>query len=198
MIEVLHGFPDQVAAYACSGHLTTADYKKILADVEDRYTRHKKLRCYTEVANDFNGLDPGALWEDAKLCFAHMFDWDRFAVVTDVEWISRTTKFMAIFMPLEGRVYPMADAAKAREWIGEPDDLGRQRSLDVVGLRGAQSIAWLRHWHGGVFQPGQRLPQRDQRLRTWGLRSLLPRGTGCRMETMRVPLDRNDHKRSDA
>ena len=61
MIEVLQGFPDQVAAYACSGHLTKADYKKILADVEDRYSRHKKLRCYTEVANDFNGLDPGAL-----------------------------------------------------------------------------------------------------------------------------------------
>lgn len=47
MIEVLQGFPDQVAAYACSGHLTKADYKKILADVEDRYTRHKKLRSYT-------------------------------------------------------------------------------------------------------------------------------------------------------
>jgi SpoIIAA-like len=48
-----------------------------------------------------------------------MFDWDRFAVVTDVEWISRTTKFMAMFMPMEGRVYPIAEAAKAREWIGE-------------------------------------------------------------------------------
>ena len=33
------------------------------------------------------GLDPRALWEDAKLGFAHMFDWDRFAVVTDLEWI---------------------------------------------------------------------------------------------------------------
>jgi hypothetical protein len=110
MIEVVEGFPDQVAAYACGGHLTTADYKKVLVDVED---------CYTEVANDFNGLDPGALWEDAKLGVAHMFDWDRFAVVTDVEWISRTTKFMAMFMPLESRVYPMAEAAKAREWISE-------------------------------------------------------------------------------
>jgi len=119
MIEVLQGFPDQVAAYACSGHLTKADYKKILVDVEDRYSRHKKLRCYTEVAKDFTGLDPGALWEDAKLGFAHMFDWDRFAVVTDVEWISRTTKFMAMFLPLEGRVYPMADAERAREWISE-------------------------------------------------------------------------------
>lgn len=119
MIEVLQGFPDQVAAYACSGHLTTADYKTILADVEDRYTRHKKLRSYTEVADDFNGLDPGALWEDAKLGFAHMFDWDLFAVVTDVEWISRTTKFMAMFMPVKGRVYATADAAKARAWISE-------------------------------------------------------------------------------
>ena len=44
---------------------------------------------------------------------------DRFAVVTDLEWISRTTKFMAMFMPMEGRVYPIAEAAKAREWISE-------------------------------------------------------------------------------
>jgi SpoIIAA-like len=65
------------------------------------------------------GLEPGALWEDAKLGFAHMFDWDRFAVVTDLESISRTTKFMAMLMPMEGRVYPMAEAAKAREWISE-------------------------------------------------------------------------------
>jgi hypothetical protein len=35
-----------------------------------------------------------------------VFDWDRFAVVTDLEWISRTTKFMAMLMPMEGRVYP--------------------------------------------------------------------------------------------
>ena len=40
-------------------------------------------------------------------------------MVTDVEWMSRTTKFMAMFMPMEGRVYPIADAAKAREWISE-------------------------------------------------------------------------------
>ncbi len=42
-----------------------------------------------------------------------MFDWDRFAVVTDSEWISRTTKFMAMLMPMGGRVYPMAEAAKS-------------------------------------------------------------------------------------
>ena len=56
-----------------------------------------------------------------------MFDWDGFAVVTDLEWISRTTKFMAMLMPMEGRVYPMAEAAKAREWISETP-------LKIVGM----------------------------------------------------------------
>lgn len=120
MIEVLRGFPDHVAAYLCSGHLTKADYGRILADVEDRYTRHDKLRSYTEIAADFSGLDPGALWEDAKLGFGHMFDWDRLAVVTDVEWISRTTKFVLMLMPTEGRVFSLAEATRAREWIKEP------------------------------------------------------------------------------
>ena len=90
MIEMLEGFPDNVAAFACSGHLTRDDYHKALTDIEDRYRRHKKLRAYTEVATDFAGVDPGALWEDAKLDVTHFFDWDRFAVVTDLEWLSRT------------------------------------------------------------------------------------------------------------
>ncbi|WP_407665917.1 SpoIIAA family protein [Mycolicibacterium aubagnense] len=34
------------------------------------------------------GFDPGAIWEDQKLGFAHFFDWERCAVVTDVAWAS--------------------------------------------------------------------------------------------------------------
>ena len=43
MIEVLKDFPDNVAAFACRGRLTKADYETVLIPViEDKLKRHKK------------------------------------------------------------------------------------------------------------------------------------------------------------
>src|ERR1700692_3206878 len=83
MIELLKGFPDNVAAFALHEHVTKADYDQLLIpDFEDRLRRHKKLRIYIEIASDLEGFDPGAIWEDQKLGWKHFFDWERCALVT--------------------------------------------------------------------------------------------------------------------
>ena len=121
MIEALKDFPDNVSAFACHGHLTKADYETVIVPyIEDKLIRHKKLRAYTEIAPDFAGVDPGFGWEDAKFTFSHFFDWERGALVTDVEWMSRATKFGALLMPGQWRTFPTAEAPKARQWIVEP------------------------------------------------------------------------------
>lgn len=120
MIKVLTDFPDNVAAFACHGQLTKDDYKTVLEPhIEEKLVRHKKLRAYTEIAPDFTGTDPGAYWEDMKFGFSHFFDWERAALVTDVEWMSRATQFFSFLMPGEWRTFPYAEASKAREWIVE-------------------------------------------------------------------------------
>lgn len=118
MIEMLKGFPENVAAFACHGHVTKADYDTVLMpDVEDRLSRHEKLRLYYEVAPDFDGFDPGAAWEDTKVGLSHFLRWERFAVVTDIEWIKHSVKMFGFLMPGELRVFSIADASQAREWI---------------------------------------------------------------------------------
>ena len=118
MIEVLKGFPENVAAYVCRGHVSKADYDTVLMpDVADRLSRNEKLRLYYEVAPDFAGIDPGAMWEDTKVGLSHFLRWERFAVVTDVEWMRHSVKLFGFLMPGELRVFPLADAAQAREWI---------------------------------------------------------------------------------
>ena len=42
MIDILPDFPDDVAAYACHGHLNKADYAEVTADIEDKLARHEK------------------------------------------------------------------------------------------------------------------------------------------------------------
>ena len=59
VIEVLKDFPDNVAAFACHGHLTKADYETVLIPhIEEKLNRHKRLRGYTEIALDFVGVSP--------------------------------------------------------------------------------------------------------------------------------------------
>jgi hypothetical protein len=123
VIEALTNFPDNVTAFACHGQVTKADYDTVLIpDLEGKLGRHKKIRLYCEIAPDYLGLDPGALWEDTKFGFSHLFDWDRAVMVTDVEWMKQAVKFFGgvfgFLAPVgEWCVFPLAEADRAREWI---------------------------------------------------------------------------------
>jgi hypothetical protein len=123
VIELLKDFPDNVAAFAFHGHVTKTDYGTVLIpDFEDKLRRHNKLRIYFEIAPDFAGFEPGAVWEDTKFDFSHFFDWERCALVTDVEWAKHVAKFSEFFnflWPGEYRAFPEAEASEAREWIVE-------------------------------------------------------------------------------
>ena len=86
----------------------------LIPEIEDRLKRHEKVRIYYEVAPDFGGVDPGAVWEDTKVGFSHFLRGERFAVVTDVDWITHTVKLFGFLMPGDFRVFPTADAGQAR------------------------------------------------------------------------------------
>ena len=49
----------------------------------------------------------------------HFTRWARVAVVTDVDWIRHTMQIFSFVMPGDMRVFPMAEADKARTWIAE-------------------------------------------------------------------------------
>lgn len=118
MIEVLNHFPDHVLAFACHGHVTRRDYDSVLTPaVEKALEAHEKVRLYYETAPDFDGIDPSAIWEDTKVGLGHLNRWERFAVVTDVEWIRHAVHLFGFLIPGELRVFSTEEAAQAREWI---------------------------------------------------------------------------------
>ena len=118
MIESLAGFPDNVAAFRCSGRVTRRDYETVLIPaVERKLQAHDKVRVYYETAADFAGIDAGAMWEDLKTGIGHFASWERMAVVTDEEWIRHAMRAFGFLLPGELRVFPLADAAQARAWI---------------------------------------------------------------------------------
>jgi hypothetical protein len=121
MIEVLPDFPDGVVAMRCAGQVTRQDYEQVvIPTLEPALQQHRKLRMYCQV-DSLSGMSPGAMWDDARVGLGALTRWERVAVVTDIDWIGKATKLFAFLMPLAVRLFPLADAEKAREWIVASD-----------------------------------------------------------------------------
>jgi hypothetical protein len=118
MIEHLKDFPGNVLAFVCKGHVTKEDYETVLVPpVVDALKKHDKVRLYYETADDFTGIDPGAVWTDFRVGMEHLTRWERIAVVTDVDWIKHTMQFFSFMMPAQMKIFPLSEAAAARAWI---------------------------------------------------------------------------------
>jgi hypothetical protein len=120
MIEHLEIFPENVLAFVCHGHVTKADYDEVLVPaVMNALKKHDKVRLYYETAPDFAGIRPGAMWEDFKVGIEHFSRWERFAIVTDIEWIKHTMRFFSFLVPGPLKLFPTSDSAQARAWISD-------------------------------------------------------------------------------
>jgi len=118
MIDILKGFPAQVVAVACRGHITRHDYETVLVPaVEAALRQHAKVRLYYRIDPDYSGFEAGAMWEDFKVGMQHLLRWERIAVVTDVDWIRHTIRGFSFVMPGEVRVFPLTEAPAAEAWI---------------------------------------------------------------------------------
>jgi|SRR5665213_1740614 len=121
MIEQLREFPENVVAFAGRQQITKADYDSIVAPVvEKAFAGHDRLRLYYEIGADFDGIDADAVLEDFKIGMQHLPRWERVAVVTDVEWISRAVSFFRFLIPGAMKVFSTKDADQARSWIVSP------------------------------------------------------------------------------
>lgn len=100
MIEPLEGFPDNVVALACHGTVTRREYEDVLTPrIEAGLKQHDRLRLYYQVASDFTGIEPGAVWEDFKLGMEHLSRWERIALVSDIDWMRFMVQGFGFLLP---------------------------------------------------------------------------------------------------
>jgi hypothetical protein len=118
MIEQMSGFPANVLGFRASGHVTRQDYETVVGPaVDTAFKNQQVVRLYYQLDSDFEGVSPGAMWEDFKVGMEHLRHWERVAVVTDVDWIGNSIKVFGFLMPAEVRLFSLAQANKARAWI---------------------------------------------------------------------------------
>jgi len=131
MIEILQTMPPGVLGLRAHGKVTAADYQEVLIPaVEGALANNEKLRLYYEIAEDFDGFELGAMWEDTKLGLRHVLQWGKIAVVSDLNWMRRTMKGFGLLVPCPVRVYARERMAEAQDWIQEDGTSGMVATLD--------------------------------------------------------------------
>ena len=120
MIKTLEGFPADAVAVGCNGFVNKADYDEVVAPAVERALKaHEQLRLYYEIAPDFSGISPGAMWEDFWTGIRHLNRWKRIAVVTDVSWIKRMVHLFGFLLPKATRVFTVPELREARDWLSQ-------------------------------------------------------------------------------
>lgn len=118
MIKILDDFPDNVIAVFATGRVTKNDYAQVLIPkVEDVLKHHTKVRCYYEIGADFSGMEAGAAWEDFVVGIKHLWQWERVAVVTDLDWIRKMMSALRFLLPGKLMTFGTNQSSAARAWV---------------------------------------------------------------------------------
>jgi hypothetical protein len=84
---------------------------------------NEKLNIYFELADDFHGLDWGAVLQDIKAAgsigLKHRSSWQRMALVTNKDWVKHGATAFGWLAPGELRLFEPHERETARAWLAE-------------------------------------------------------------------------------
>jgi hypothetical protein len=115
MIKPLDDLPEGVIGFETSGKLEAQDYRDVLIPAIERAAEGGKVRVVV-VIDDFGGLSGSALWEDLKLAAHHLRSLQRFALVTDSDWMRYFVTAFGWMVPGEIKHFPTSERAQAVQW----------------------------------------------------------------------------------
>jgi SpoIIAA-like len=122
MIETVSDLPAGTRGFRASGKISSQEYRELMEPIYAALDRGEKLNIYFELADDFHGLDWGALLQDMKAAgsvgLKHRSSWERMALVTDKDWVRHGANAFGWLAPGELRLFEPGEREEARAWLG--------------------------------------------------------------------------------
>ncbi len=123
LIETVTDLPPGTLGFRASGRITSDEYRQMIEPIYATLERGEKLNIYFEVADDFHGLDLGALLQDVKAAVSiglkHRSAWQRMALVTDKDWVRHGASAFGWLAPGELHLFDLSERDTARAWMAE-------------------------------------------------------------------------------
>jgi SpoIIAA-like len=123
VIEPVTDLPPGALGFRASGKITSDEYREMMEPIYAALERGEKLNIYFELADDFEGLDFGALLQDVKAAgsigLKHRSSWERMALVTDKDWVRHGASAFGWLAPGELRLFEPSERDEAHAWLRE-------------------------------------------------------------------------------
>jgi hypothetical protein len=121
LIEKATDLPPGTLGFRASGKISSDEYRRMIEPIYAALERGEKLNIYFELADDFDGLDLGALLQDVKAAgsvgLKHRSSWQRMALVTDKDWVRHGASAFGWLAPGELRLFELSEGDEARAWL---------------------------------------------------------------------------------
>lgn len=125
MLEPIEGLSGNTVGFTAKGNVTAEDYETVLIPaVEEALKSHKKIRLLYHLGDEFKRFEAGAMWDDAKVGLTHITEWEKIAIVTDVNWIQQAGKIFGLAIetkavPGDVKVFHNSELDEAIRWISQ-------------------------------------------------------------------------------
>ncbi|CAM01754.1 SpoIIAA-like protein [Saccharopolyspora erythraea NRRL 2338] len=132
MLEKLANMPEGIDGVKASGKVTKEEYEAVVEPLIDAARReNRRIRLLYQVAPDFQGLAPAAVWEDTKVGLSSLKLFDGCAVVTDIGWIRELSRLGSFLVSCPTRVFGNDELGEATDWLSSlPQGPGVSHHLD--------------------------------------------------------------------
>jgi hypothetical protein len=126
VVEPITDMPAGTLGFRLSGRVTKDEYFRLVEPIRAKLEAGEKVSFLVETDPGFDGLDAGALWEDAKAAgsmgLKYRSSWERMAVVTDKDWLRHALSAFGWLSPGELRIFEPGMIAEAKAWVGGADE----------------------------------------------------------------------------
>jgi len=116
MIKELSGLPPRVIGFEISRKVQAADFRDVVLPAFERAAKAGAFRAII-VIPEFEGMSSSALCQDLKIGIAHLRDWKRIALVTDIDWMIHLTQMFGWMTPGDVKAFPLNKRTEAIEWV---------------------------------------------------------------------------------
>ncbi len=116
-VVVMEGLPDGVIGISVRGVISATDYAETIAPAIDAAAKAGGgIRLVYQIGPEFEAYTPGAVWSDARVGLMHLSDFERIAVVSDIDWIRHGVRAFAPLIPGDVHVFGNDELESAKVW----------------------------------------------------------------------------------
>jgi hypothetical protein len=118
MFTAFPDLPETAVGFTAHGKIRAEDYEETLIPaVEELIERTGRARVLLVLGPEWDGYSASAMFDDVKLGLEHRAAWERFALVSDADWVHLVAKLFGWLVPGDVRSFPYPKLDEAVDWI---------------------------------------------------------------------------------